>query len=79
MNPGLEKLMSHAIQHLELSPRPDYMARLREINKLRRWGIQFDDEGRMVPILEKMRDILHILLDHRLRSELSDNCRVPDD
>ena len=52
---------------------PDYMARLREINGLRGWGIQFDDQGRIVATPEKMRDILHVLLDHRLRSELSDN------
>jgi len=52
---------------------PDYMARLREINRLRGWGIQFDAAGRIVPTQEKMRDILHILLDHRLRSELSEN------
>lgn len=52
---------------------PNYMVRLREINGLRGWGIQFDELGRIVPTQEKMRDILHILLDHRLRSELSDN------
>ena len=52
---------------------PDYMARLRDINGLRGWGIQFDDQGRIVATPEKMRDILHVLLDHRLRSELSDN------
>lgn len=53
--------------------RPDYMARLREINGLRGWGIQFDEQGRILATPDKMRDILHILLDHRLRSELSDN------
>lgn len=52
---------------------PAYMTRLREINGLRGWGIQFDDQGRIVATPEKMRDILHVLLDHRLRSELSDN------
>ena len=52
---------------------PDYMARLREINTLRAWGIQFDDQGRIFATPEKMSDILHVLLDHRLRSELSDN------
>ncbi|HDR8948169.1 TPA: DUF4868 domain-containing protein [Burkholderia vietnamiensis] len=52
---------------------PGYMARLREINALRGWGIQFDDQGRIVGTPEKMSDILHVLLDHRLRSELSDN------
>lgn len=43
------------------------MTRLRDINGLRRWGIQFDDQGRIVATPEKMRDILHVLLDHRLR------------
>ncbi|MCB4797006.1 DUF4868 domain-containing protein [Pseudomonas sp. NP21570] len=52
---------------------PDYMTRLREINGLRSWGIQFDDQGRIVATPETMRDILHVLLDHRLRSELSEN------
>lgn len=52
---------------------PDYLARLREINGLRNWGILFDAEGRIVATPEKMSDILHVLLDHRLRSELSDN------
>lgn len=52
---------------------PDYMTRLREINGLQDWGIQFDDQGRIVATPEKMRDILHVLLDHRLRSELSEN------
>lgn len=52
---------------------PGYMTRLRDINGLRGWGIQFDGQGRIVATPEKMRDILHILLDHRLRSELSDN------
>lgn len=52
---------------------PDYLTRLREVNDLRNWGIQFDAQGRIVPTLETMRDILHVLLDHRLRSELSEN------
>lgn len=52
---------------------PNYMARLREINGLRNWGIQFDEEGRIMATPETMSDILHVLLDHRLRSELSDN------
>lgn len=51
----------------------NYMARLREINGLRNWGIQFDAEGRIVATQETMSDILHVLLDHRLRSELSEN------
>ena len=53
--------------------RADYMDRLRQVNELRGWGIQFDGQGRIVATPETMRDILHVLLDHRLRSELSDN------
>lgn len=52
---------------------PNYMTRLRDINELRGWGIRFDDQGRIVATPEKMRDILHVLLDQRLRSELSEN------
>ncbi len=53
--------------------KPDYMERLRQVNNQRGWGIIFDGQGRIVPTLDKMRVILHVLLDHRLRSELSDN------
>ncbi len=52
---------------------PNFMARLRNCNQLRGWGIQFDAQGRIVATPEKMSDILHVLLDHRLRSELSEN------
>ncbi|MBU0620608.1 MAG: DUF4868 domain-containing protein [Gammaproteobacteria bacterium] len=52
---------------------PEYLARLRDINSLRGWGIQFDDTGRIVPTGETMSALMHVLLDHRLRSELSDN------
>ena len=52
---------------------PNYMARLREVNGLRNWGIQFDADGRIVATPETMSGILHVLLDHRLRSELSEN------
>lgn len=55
------------------SNNPDYMARLREINTHRSWGIQLDDQDRIVATPEKISDILHVLLDHRLRSELSGN------
>ena len=51
----------------------NYMTRLREISELRGWGIEFDAQGRILATPEKMRDILHVLLDHRLRSELSEN------
>jgi hypothetical protein len=52
---------------------PSYLTRLREVNDARNWGIQFDDTGRIVATEETMRAIMHVLLDHRLRSELSEN------
>ena len=52
---------------------PNFMTRLRNFNQVRGWGIQFDAQGRIVATPEKMRDILHVLIDHRLRSELSEN------
>lgn len=61
------------IKMREYYKRPGYLEKLREVSDYRGWGIQFDDKGRVVPTEEKVRDILHILLDHRLRSELSDN------
>lgn len=52
---------------------PNYLTRLKEVNDARNWGIQFDSRGRIVPTAETMRSIMHVLLDHRLRSELSEN------
>lgn len=51
----------------------DYLARLKTVNATRNWGIAFDDQGRIVPTAETMRAIMQALLDHRLRSELSEN------
>jgi hypothetical protein len=52
---------------------PNYLSRLKEVSDTRSWGIQFDDVGRIVATEETMRAIMHVLLDHRLRSELSEN------
>jgi len=48
-----------------------YVARLRNVNGSRGWGIQFDVNGRIAPTGETVRVILQVLLDHRLYSELS--------
>lgn len=52
---------------------PDYLNRLKNVNQIRSWGIQFDERGKIVPTAETMRAIMQALLDHRLRSELSEN------
>lgn len=50
-----------------------YMQRLRTVSALRGWGIVFDADGKICPTAETVRDIIQVLLDHRLRSELSEN------
>ena len=50
---------------------PEYIARLRKVNGQRKWKIIFDEKGRIVPTAETARDIMQVLLDHRLYSELS--------
>lgn len=49
-----------------------YMQRLREVSALRGWGIAFDADGKISPTAETVKDIIQVLLDHRLRSELSE-------
>lgn len=50
-----------------------YMTRLRQINAQRSWNMGFDEFGRIIPTEETMRTIMQVLLNHRLRSELSEN------
>ena len=52
---------------------PGYMGKLRTVNDARGWGIAFDPQGKIVPTPETVKAIIQVLLDHRLRSELSDN------
>lgn len=49
-----------------------YMGRLIDINRSRGWNIVFDGNGRIVATAETARSIIHVLLNHRLRSELSE-------
>ena len=48
-----------------------FMQNLREQGVAMNLGIQFDDEGRIMPTPETCRDIFRALLDHRLDSRLS--------
>ncbi|WP_422614842.1 Kiwa anti-phage protein KwaB-like domain-containing protein [Methylobacter svalbardensis] len=68
-----EKIDAHVIRARGYYKNPNYLIRLRDVSSTREWGIQFDDSGRIIPTEETMRSIMHILLDHRLRSELSEN------
>jgi len=49
-----------------------YMTRLGQVNVQRSWNIEFDDLGKIIPTEDTMRTIMQVLLDHRLRSELSE-------
>jgi hypothetical protein len=51
--------------------RPDYMGRLREVSNAQGWPIQFNEDGKIIPTVETMKDIMQVLLDHRLFSQLS--------
>lgn len=50
---------------------PQYMARLRQVNAQKQWGIAFDPQGRIIATEESLRTIMQVLLNHRLYSELS--------
>lgn len=51
----------------------NYMQRVREISEQRKWNIEFDDKGRIIPSAESARTIMHVLLNHRLHSLLTDD------
>lgn len=51
---------------------PAYMQRLLVVNQARGWNIAFDDDGKIIASAETARSIIHVLLNHRLRSELSE-------
>lgn len=50
-----------------------YMQRLVAVNEARGWNINFDENGKIVATAETARSIIHVLLNHRLRSELSES------
>lgn len=60
------------IQQRALYADAAYMARLRQVNVQRNWNIGFDAAGRINPTEQTMRTIMQVLLNHRLRSELSE-------
>lgn len=52
---------------------PGFMERLRQVNQVRQWNIEFDAAGKIVPSAETARVIVQVLLNHRLHSELTNN------
>jgi hypothetical protein len=60
------------IQQRGLYADATYMTRLRQVNGLRNWNITFDAQGRIEPTDATMRTIMQVLLNHRLRSELTE-------
>lgn len=52
---------------------PGFMERLRQVNQVRQWNIEFDADGEIVPSAETTRTIIQVLLNHRLHSELTNN------
>lgn len=52
---------------------PRFMERLRQVNQVRQWNIEFDAAGKIVPSAETARVIIQVLLNHRLHSELTNN------
>lgn len=51
--------------------KPDFMARLKQVNQEHNWNLEFDDQGRIIATAASMRTIMQVLLDHRLYSQLS--------
>ncbi|MBE9173299.1 DUF4868 domain-containing protein [Cyanobium sp. LEGE 06143] len=60
--------------------RPNFIQTLQRVNNIRRWGINFDNSNNtIVPCSQTVKDIMQVLLDHRLMSEITDNIYdVPD-
>lgn len=52
---------------------PAYMSRLKQLSAAKGWNIQFDQAGKIIPTPESLKDIIQVLLNHRLHSELSLN------
>lgn len=60
-----------AIQQKGFYTDPAFMQRLAVVNDQEGWNIQFDASGRIVATADTIRSIMQILLDHRLKSQLS--------
>lgn len=67
------------IQSKALYLRPDFSQRLRHVNNLRNFGLNFDENGKLIACHDTAKTIMQILLDHRLFSEITETIYdVPD-
>jgi hypothetical protein len=60
------------IQSKALYRRPDFSQKVRHVNNLRNYGLNFDEEGKIVACPNTVKTIMQILLDHRLLSEVTE-------
>jgi hypothetical protein len=59
--------------------RPNFLDVVRDVNEARGWGLNFDEEGLIMPCPDTAKTIMQVLLDHRLLSEITDTIYdVPD-
>lgn len=68
------------VQEKNLYGNPGFLTNLRAVSARRGWNIKFDEEtGKIVACQDTARDILQVLLDHRLMSEVTEHVYdVPD-
>lgn len=67
------------IEQRSLYTRPGFLAAIQAVNGRRGWGLNFDDQGLLIPCDQTVKTIMQILLDHRLLSEVTDMIYdVPD-
>lgn len=67
------------VQQKELYKRPNFSESVRLISTKRGWGIEFDDDGKIIVSEKTVKVIVQVLLDHRLLSEITDvTYDVPD-
>ena len=67
------------IQQKALYLRHDFSTKLQEVNVARNWGLNFDDNGKIIVCDQTARLVMQVLLDHRLLSEITDTVYdVPD-
>ncbi len=59
------------IQDRALFANPDYLVALRQVCEKRKWPIQFNPAGRIIPTPDTAGIIMKLLLDHRLISEIT--------
>ncbi len=67
------------IQSKALYLRPDFPQRLQHVNNTRNFGLNFDENGKLIVCKDTAKTIMQILLDHRLLSEVTETIYdVPD-